>query len=132
MVELRNLLYVRTATPLADGALAAILASSQHNNVSREITGFLLFNQRNFLQLIEGPEASLMSLMNALGRDPRHQGIVQIFGGKIAVRACPDWRMRHIPIAERTNTRAARLRDELPPDLPGQVKDLAINFASLN
>lgn len=132
MSGLRNLLYVSTATPLADGALEAILASSQRNNVSREITGFLLFNQRNFMQLIEGPDAALMALMSALGRDPRHQGIVQLTSAAIGARACPDWRMRHIPIARNVNERVEGLREELPPLLPDEVTNIAVNFASLN
>ena len=56
---LSQYLYISTAPTLPREEVDAILAASARNNPERGITGLLLFNGRNFLQLLEGEESAV-------------------------------------------------------------------------
>ena len=129
---MRQFVYVSTAADLGDSDIAAILAASQRNNALREITGFLLYNGRNFLQLIEGPGAALLALMRDLYADRRHSGIVRLEDIPIAERSCTDWIMRRIHLADEIAVRQDKLDSELPMQLSAQTRRTVLNFAILN
>ncbi|QZP08646.1 BLUF domain-containing protein [Caenibius sp. WL] len=129
---MRQFVYISTAADLGDGDIAAILAASQRNNALRDITGFLLYNGRNFLQLIEGPAASLLALMRDLHADRRHSGIVRLEDIPIAERDCADWIMRRIYLADEVAVRQDKLDSELPMQLSAQTRRTVLNFAILN
>jgi hypothetical protein len=86
---MRQFVYISTASAdLGQVDIVNILEASARNNPGREITGFLVFNGRNFLQLVEGPETSLLALMADITRDSRHSGIVRLEDNPITQRAC--------------------------------------------
>ena len=125
-------LYISTAPRLSREDVDAILGSSQRNNVARGVTGLLLYNGRNFLQLLEGEEPELVTLMLKINQDPRHTGISMIDRKLVEARACPDWAMRRIPIAESVTKRREALQEQLPDGLDPQTRKIVINFAILN
>ena len=129
---MRQFVYISTADRLSGDDLDAILASSKRNNEVAAITGFLLYNGRNFLQLIEGDEPALMTLMRCLVRDPRHSGIVRLHDEPIAARDCPEWAMHRLRLSEVPAERTASLESELPRSLAPEVRKLVANFAALN
>ncbi len=67
-------------------------------NEANGITGCLVYNGMNFMQLIEGDDAAIDSCMARILKDTRHSGIVTIRGKTIDVRECPAWGMtgRHV------------------------------------
>ena len=125
-------LYISTAPSLSREEVAAILASSQRNNEARGVTGLLLYNGRNFLQLLEGDESELVSLMVKISHDPRHTGISMIDRRLVRERACPDWAMRRVMIAESVEMRRKLLDADLPPGLEPDLRKIIINFVVLN
>lgn len=125
-------LYISTAPSLAREDVDAILESSQRNNPARGVTGLLLYNGRNFLQLLEGEESELVSLMMRISHDPRHTGISMIDRKMAETRACPDWAMRRVLIADSVEKRRASLEAELPPGLEAQTRKIITNFVVLN
>ena len=130
---MRQFVYISTAAPHLDQPdITKILEVSLRNNIKREITGFLLFNGRNFLQLVEGPEGSLLALMADLYRDPRHSGIVRLEDNAITARACEKWIMKRLMMADSVSARKAGLEPLLPKGLTDQVRRNILNFASLN
>ena len=129
---MRQIVYISTAASLSDDDVASILATSRHNNIAREITGFLLYNGRNFLQLIEGPAVALMALMRDLHRDRRHSGIVTLEDIPIEQRSCADWAMYRIPLVEDIAVRRDRVGRELPGALAAETRRTILNFAMLN
>ena len=125
-------LYISTAPSLSRDDVDAILASSQRNNPARGVTGLLLYNGRNFLQLLEGEESELVSLMMRISHDPRHTGISMIDRKTAEARACPDWAMRRVMIAQSVDKRRAALEADLPASLDPQTRKIITNFVVLN
>ena len=129
---LSQYLYISTAPTLPREEVDAILTASARNNPARGITGLLLFNGRNFLQLLEGEERELSALMDTITADPRHSGVSLLDRRGIAVRACPDWAMKRVMIAESIEARRDMLERDLPGDLDPDVRKMIVNFAVLN
>ena len=88
------------ASDLDSSEVFRIIEVSARNNPSRDITGFLVFSQDRFLQLIEGPPAKLDELLRVLRCDPRHRDLSVLARGPIAARCFPDWRMKRIDPSE--------------------------------
>lgn len=129
---MRHYVYISTAAALDDSDIEAILISSQRNNALNELTGFLIYNGRNFLQLLEGPEAALRSLMTRLARDPRHNGIVAMADVPITARSFASWDMKQLHLAEDVSARREKLAGALPDTLDSEVRRIVLNFAALN
>lgn len=125
-------LYISTAPSLSREDVESILASSARNNPASGITGLLLYNGRNFLQLLEGEEAELVSLMVRITHDPRHTGVSILEQRKINRRSCPDWAMKRVLIAENVERRREVLETELPESIDAQIRKIIMNFAVLN
>lgn len=129
---MRQYVYVSTAQDFDRAGLDSLVQVARQNNELNGITGFLLFNGRNFLQLIEGPESSLIALMHKLAGDPRHSGIVRMVDRAIDERDCPDWSMNRLALADRVALRREQLEQALPPGLSAEVRQVVLNFAALN
>ncbi len=129
---LSQFLYISTAPTLPREELESILATSARNNPERGITGLLLFNGRNFLQLLEGEESEVAGLMERITQDPRHSGVSVLDKRPIAERACPDWAMKRVMIAESIASRREMLERDLPLELDPEVRKMIVNFAVLN
>lgn len=129
---LSQYLYISTAPTLPREEVDAILAASARNNPARGITGLLLFNGRNFLQLLEGEESEVAGLMETITADPRHAGVSVLDRRTIKARTCPDWAMKRVMIAESIESRREMLERDLPRDLDPDVRKMIVNFAVLN
>ncbi|MGQ7830369.1 BLUF domain-containing protein [Altererythrobacter sp. Z27] len=129
---LRQYVYISTADGIGPAEIALILEACQRNNAARGITGLLLYNGRNFLQLLEGDVEDLSWVMRKIEADPRHGGVSIIEDISIATRACPDWLMRHIRIADQVSERRATLDAELPAEIEPNLRRIILNFAALN
>ncbi len=130
---MRQFVYISTAVPdLGQADIVNILEASARNNPARGITGFLIFNGRNFLQLVEGPKESLDALMAEIHADERHNGVVRLEDNPITERACEEWTMKRLMLADSINEREASLEQHLPEGLKPSVRRTIMNFASLN
>lgn len=129
---LRQYVYISTAGGISDEDIRSILESCQRNNRERNVTGLLLYNGRNFLQLLEGDVEDLSWVMRRIEADPRHNGVSIIDDIAVEARACPDWLMRHIRIADEVSERRSALDAELPAGLDANLRRIILNFASLN
>jgi len=125
-------LYISTSPDLSRDEVDHILGSSQRNNAKADITGMLVYNGRNFLQLLEGQSAELDALMRRIGNDQRHTGISMLHRAEIDERSCPNWAMRRIAIGKNANSRRESVMQDLPGTLDDQTRDLILNFATLN
>ncbi len=129
---LRQYLYISTAPNLGRDDIESILDSCQRNNRERNVTGLLLYNGRNFLQLLEGEQADLLWVMRRISGDGRHSGISVLEDLDARERACPDWTMRNIRLVDDVAQRRAALDAQLPVSLDGQLRRIMLNFAGLN
>ena len=99
---MEQLLYTSTANAgLAADELFKIVTVSARNNPARAVTGFLVFADGAFLQLIEGDRSDLDELLGILARDPRHRGIAVKARRPIDSRSFPSWRMQRIDTSGR-------------------------------
>lgn len=88
------LIYTSIAkSGLGDEDLKAILSQARDNNSRHGITGLLLYKHRCFMQLIEGEEAPVRSLMEKIKTDSRHSDILILQAGHQNSRQFPNWAM---------------------------------------
>ncbi|GMM91840.1 BLUF domain-containing protein [Qipengyuania sp. MTN3-11] len=96
---MQQLVYRSRATHgLGADEIFRIIETSARNNPGRDVTGFLVFARDQFIQLVEGPAASLDALLAVLERDPRHCDIEMLERRSIAARSFPKWRMERVSV----------------------------------
>ena len=89
-----SLVYVSSAVePFSQPELVELLEQSHANNEALGITGMLLYKDGNFMQVLEGEEAVVRRLYAAIGRDPRHHGLLTLLEGRLEQRQFPAWSM---------------------------------------
>lgn len=125
-------LYISTAPGLSNDDVEAIAQNSALNNEARSVTGLLLYNGRNFLQLLEGEMETLDGLMTRIEQDPRHDGFSILYSGTSEERACAQWGMKWIRIVDSTPTRREALEVDIPDNLNSELRTMILNFATLN
>lgn len=102
--------YVSVADPLIrDHDIAAILVSACRNNARDELTGALVYNGHNFLQLLEGPDEKVEACLAAIGNDPRHSGMIEVRRRAVESRSFGEWAMLYDPHFEWQGDGLARL-----------------------
>jgi hypothetical protein len=95
---LLSVTYVSVADPLiGDQDIAAILVAARRNNARDELTGALVYNGRNFLQLLEGPAEKVDACLAVIRADPRHSGMVEVRRRTIEARDFGEWAMLYDP-----------------------------------
>jgi hypothetical protein len=72
---------------------AAITKVCQKNNVDRDITGILNYQDGYFLHYIEGPTAKIDRLIVKIAGDQRHENIQLLLNHDIADRNFSKWNM---------------------------------------
>lgn len=93
-----SVIYVSVADPLiGEQDIAALLVQSRRNNQRDALTGALIFNGHNFLQLLEGPAGKVEACLAAIRGDRRHSGMVEIRRRVIEERAFAEWSMLYDP-----------------------------------
>lgn len=103
-----SLVYLSSATThFSDDGLTELLQLSRVNNARLNITGMLLYNDGNFIQVLEGPDDAVRKLYNKIARDPRHSGLTTVIQDIIQTRNFPNWSMGFKRV------------DKLSTDLPG-------------
>ena len=78
---------------LTEDELKEIVDTSNKNNTRLGITGMMLYNEGNFIQVLEGEEAIVKKRYSIIETDPRHFGILVLTDGHIENRTFPDWSM---------------------------------------
>lgn len=92
--ELFQVVYHATAPrPMTPADLAQIAAVSRKRNEPDGITGMLLYGWQQFVQVIEGPAAGLLSLLGRIGRDERCSLFFLDVVAPITRRSFPEWAM---------------------------------------
>ena len=73
-----------------------ILESSLKNNIELDITGALVYHQKRFFQIIEGPKKNILDLYDIILTDPRHSNLKLIWKGVRKHRTFKEWSMAFI------------------------------------
>jgi hypothetical protein len=94
MTVLQKLIYASQAIrPVDTSMLQAILEKARERNERDDITGFLLYADESFLQVLEGEEATLSATYGRIERDPRHTGLRLLQRSPITRRSFGNWTM---------------------------------------
>lgn len=89
----------RSTDPVFDPkTLASILFVAQRNNVANHLTGALVCGDGHFIQVLEGPEESLVATMDRIRADVRHHGLEVVGPTPIRHRMFPDWCMARLSV----------------------------------
>ncbi|ROS23323.1 FAD-dependent sensor of blue light [Rathayibacter sp. PhB127] len=103
--DLRSIVYAsHTAAGLEEADLPALLEQCRANNERLGLTGILLFRDGRFLQLLEGPDATLRERMAIIADDPRHAGLRVLLEEAPAQRLFPSWTMAYEAITDSMTT----------------------------
>ena len=82
-----KLAYVSVATrTLSSVDLQNILETAITSNRDADITGILLFNGTNFMQVLEGPQEEVEKIFAKICDDDRHRNVVVIYREKTGAR----------------------------------------------
>jgi len=106
--------YVSTASQkLSPTEIDELLAISKEKNNQKAITGILLYQDGNFLQVIEGEKKEILALFEVINKDRRHTNIIKIFGKDIHGRAFDEYHTDFITVEK--NKYITTLEDYLLP-----------------
>lgn len=93
-MPLVQVIYASSATELFEkDELIALLETSRANNHAVDVTGILLYKDGNFLQVLEGPEPAVDTLLARIAKDQRHKRVMVFFRQTIENRDFPHWSM---------------------------------------
>ena len=117
-----SLLYTSTAAANIDsGDVFAIIEASARRNPSRGVTGFLIYDGREFLQYIEGSAMALESLLNVLSGDYRHHSVRILHRAQREDRLFPKWKMRRGGLGAEDEL-AAIYHADLPNEMRAEIE----------
>jgi hypothetical protein len=107
-----QLIYAsRLADGLPDSSVDGIAARAQTRNGKNDITGFLAYRDRWFLQLLEGDATRVMTLFDKIRGDTRHTDVTMLGFTPIAKRSFGRWRMGFVSLGRDLATLSTYLRD---------------------
>jgi hypothetical protein len=91
---MRQLLYVSAASAsFREPDLKTILNCSRRNNPAYGITGMLLYMDRGFIQILEGPAAGVGAIFTPIQKDTRHKNLRVLVDRRVDTRLFAGWSM---------------------------------------
>jgi Sensors of blue-light using FAD len=99
-MQVTRLIYTSRHENLENGSLEAILQASHRNNSRDHVTGVLVFENRNFLQLIEGSRDAVSTCFARIMGDKRHRDVQVISCGDVSGRLFQGWSMRMVSVSK--------------------------------
>ncbi|WOI52536.1 BLUF domain-containing protein [Parvularcula sp. LCG005] len=135
---MKRLIYVSSASSTIElSDLESILEVSQKRNAEKGVTGVLLYNGLNFLQVLEGEAAAVDELYKMIARDDQHSGVVTIYLEEIPHQAFDGWSMKvRMGSVDESDTpegaeRVQNFVTGLPATLPEPVRKILASFNTL-
>lgn len=126
-MSVNQLVYISQAVrKMSQEDLIAIQNSAKKNNGPLDVTGSLFYNGGWFLQVLEGPAATLDELYEKIERDPRHKNSRILYNELAKFRTFPRWNMNMTNLDDRQ----ADKYDELVEVLAAAQADRKIGTAS--
>lgn len=86
-----------------------ILNTAKSNNQGIDVTGSLFYNGGWFLQVLEGPAATLNALYKKIEKDPRHKNSRILYNEPAKFRTFTRWSMNMTNLDDRQADKYAQL-----------------------
>jgi hypothetical protein len=126
-MSINQLVYVSQAVrKMSAEDLRSIHAVARTNNERIDVTGSLFYNGGWFLQVLEGPAATLSTLYAKIELDPRHKNSRVLYNEPASFRTFPRWNMNMTNLEDRQ----ADKYDELVEVIEAARTDRKIGAAS--
>lgn len=90
---MKQMIYHSQPFGFDNAMLASILMQARRNNLRDGITGALVCRHDIYLQLIEGPENAIDTLISRLKSDDRHANVQIALQDTVEERMFPEWEM---------------------------------------
>lgn len=130
-VQLKSLTYTSLAAlDLDSGDLADIHETARHLNALDGITGLLVFDGKRFLQIVEGAEEAVDSLLARLRADPRHSALELRDERTVERRSFPDWSMELVQVSAGYLSARPEIDSILPAPVTDEVRSLLHRMAA--
>jgi len=92
-----RLVYASYATiVMTDADIDAILQKSKANNVTKNISGILMYSDRYFFQCLEGERKDVNKTYLRIATDSRHMKCMQLEYSQVDSRLFSSWSMEYI------------------------------------
>ncbi len=125
-MRLKTFTYTsRARLDLTEGEVHEIVREARRCNALDGITGLLVFDGSRFLQVLEGAEDAVDSLVERLRRDPRHSAFEVRDERFLDSPSFPSWSMELV----RVSAGFMLARDELATRLPASVSPIVRELA---
>jgi hypothetical protein len=83
----------RASWPLSREDLSQLAQQARRRNRRLHVTGLLLYMDREFLQVLEGPAAAVEAVFDSIERDPRNMWVTRLSAERVLRRAFGQWAM---------------------------------------
>ena len=124
-MELKSLIYTSWAKPgLLPEDVDSILESARINNPLQGLSGVLIFNGAQFMQILEGVEPAIDELVARLKNDQRHSNISVRDDRRIERRSFASWSMAYVMLENGEFVGEAEIERLLQRDLPEPVRNM--------
>lgn len=104
-----------------------ILADAREHNKKNAITGMLCFNNKYFLQCLEGSRLNVNNIYHKILNDTRHRNVVILDYKEVYKREFENWSMGYIHDSSLTasfNLKYSGNADFSPYNMPGEAAHL--------
>lgn len=129
-MRLKTLTYTsRARLDLRDEEVEAIHQTARHLNALDGISGLLLFDGSRFLQIVEGTEDAVDTLVGRLRMDPRHSAFEVRDERFVEDRSFADWSMELLKVSAGYRTARDEVATILPADVAPAVRDLVLRMS---
>ncbi|MBG6076694.1 BLUF domain-containing protein [Polaromonas sp. CG_9.11] len=126
-MSINQLIYISQAVrKMSSAELGAIQNKAKSNNELVDVTGSLFYNGGWFLQVLEGPIATLNTLFHKIEKDPRHKNSRLLYNEPAKFRTFTRWSMNMTNLEDRQ----ADKYDELVEVIEAAKTDRKIGSAS--
>lgn len=130
-----RLIYISSAsdeTSISD--IRDILSTAVAHNREMEITGLLMYNGLNFMQVLEGNQDDVEPLFEKISKDTRHISVASILQGEADTRIFAPWSMLFKKVKPETTEQdipEVTMSEIMALDMPDNVRTIIKNFDSL-
>lgn len=109
---MRRIVYLSTATRLlSDLELMDVLRVSRENNARDGVTGLLLYQGGNFIQLLEGEARDVDTVFARVMKDSRHHSILHMLDVESTEQLFADWAMAFRPTSSQSEELKLEIAD---------------------
>ena len=127
-----SIIYVSKVAPgFGEKDLDPLVTVSARKNAEKDVTGMLVYNGQNFMQLLEGKQRRVEQILDRIAKDERHQDLVVIRKEMDQPRECPDWSMRSFTVPLAGTGAADVVFQSLPEGFRPETRVLFTSFASM-